>query len=617
MPVPKTYLIEVAPIAKNSSVLSYFSTVKLKSGSLVKIPLRKGATIAIVLSAKSAQTEKTEIRQARFTLKKIRQSDILDAELGEDTLTAIERTARFYASPIGAILKTLLPKFVLEDAQTLIDKNSRKRKLGIKSPREPVMLQMESAERFGQYRLLLRQTFAKNGSVIFLVPTERDALKAYAELSRGITEYTYRFDHRNKNSWGEALKKKHPILFITTPAGLMLPRRDIKMIIMDRENSRAYRSLGKPYLNYKKFAELLCREKDIELVMGDAVLSIEALHNERRSMHRDGESSLIRWRLSAAPARLVDSSTKQNEDGRFEIFSKELIEFIRKALEKRRGVFLFGLRKGLSPSTVCGDCGFVLPCKNCGAPVVLHGQRQDLKNPRGLASGRIYVCHACSAVRDPKTVCDKCGSWKLVPLGIGTQEIARLAKTLFPNERVEILDKDNASTEIKAKNIAKKFNEEGGIVVGTELAFFYLDSVAYSAIVSLDALFSMPDFSINERVFYLISHLRELTETELLIQSRNIGKQILTWAASGNIIDFYQDEIQARQEFLYPPFSIFIKITGQGDLKTTFKKWQPDILKDSIIIRSPREDWPDAELVEKLALLGPQFMVKVDPETIL
>ena len=614
--MPKTYVMEVAPIAKNSHTLSYFSTVKLSRGTLVEVPLRSAKTLGVVLSSRSVKTEKSTLRQASYTLKKISRNDILDATLDPRLLDAVEETSKFYAVSTGVILSALMPKIVLEDALEMISNSQTRRRVKFKSPREPLMLQMETAERFGQYRLLVRQAFAKKGSVIFLVPTEMDVERAYEELSRGVVEFTYCFTLGKKEEtqgvWKRALLEKHPILFITTPAGLMLPRPDIRTVIIDRENSRAYRTLARPYINFKKFVEFWHRAANIDLVMGDAVLSIESLWRERSSMHRE-ENSLIRWRLTAAPALLTDASSKQSDDGRFVIFSKELESFIRRALEEEEKVFLFGARKGLYPTTLCGDCGFVLPCANCGAPVVLHKR----------SGQNVYVCHACGEVSDSKTLCPHCKSWKLVPLGIGTQEIARQAKLHFPEESIHILDKDHASTKAKAKNIAKKWNEEGGILVGTELAFFYLDALPYSAIVSLDALFSIPDFTINERIFYLVSHLRELTEKETLIQSRNIGKQVLAWAASGNIIDFYQNEIREREELLYPPFSIFIKIEVSSkqyevrEIQEQFQKWNPDILKNSIIIRLPREKWPDDELREKLSLLGAQFTVKVDPETIL
>ncbi len=233
----------------------------------------------------------------------------------------------------------------------------------------------------------------------------------------------------------------------------------------------------------------------------------------------------------------------------------------------------------------------------------------------------IYLCHACGTRRDSQTVCGYCGSWKLVPLGIGIERIAAEARMLFPDTPVEILDKDHASNNAKAKSVVKRFEKDGGILVGTELAFYHIEKTPYVALVSADSLFSVPDFGINERIFYLVSRLREMAETESLIQTRNIGKQILAWAAQGNIIDFYQNEAAEREMLMYPPFTIFIKIEDMKDkireTKERLAKWSPEVYKDSLIIRIPRQYWPDPGLSRELSLLPPHFSVKVDPESIL
>ncbi len=116
-----------------------------------------------------------------------------------------------------------------------------------------------------------------------------------------------------------------------------------------------------------------------------------------------------------------------------------------------------------------------------------------------------------------------------------------------------------------------------------------------------------------------------MTQREAIIQTRNIGKQVLAWAALGNIIDFYINEIGEREGLLYPPFSVFIKITALSskatediaDVKKHFADWNPDVFKDSLILRIPKEQWPDPVLGRALSLLGPQFSIKVDPESIL
>ncbi|MEK7227423.1 MAG: hypothetical protein AAB641_00850 [Patescibacteria group bacterium] len=609
--------VKVVPISKNAGpeTLSYFSFAQPSPGTLVQVPVRKNLGIAVVERSRDVKDAKADIRRADFALKKIPKKNIFDAGFSPQFLSAVKETATYYATSAGALFAILLPKILLEKPELFFKNKNGARKSGNRRAKEAILLQMETEERFSQYRAMVRQCFAKKTSIMFVVPTHLDALKAMERLSQGIAEYVYVFTLKEKldkarNAWVGAASESHPILFITTPAGLAFERRDLDTIIMERENSRAWRTLSSPYIHFKVFIEKLAQETGRELILGDSVLSLETLWYWKEKGAEQGELSLVRWRLPAAPSTLVDVSTSANKDGEFEIFSRELKGLIKKALEEKEKIFLFGMRKGLSPTTVCGDCGLILPCLNCGAPVVLHRQS---------GGGTIYICHACGTRRESSTTCGYCGSWKLVPLGIGVEKIAVEARKLFPNANVYLLDKDHAPTDRQVLGIMKRFDESGGILVGTELALLHIEKIPYNTLVSADSFFSIPDFGVNEKIFYLTSRLREIAEKETIVQTRNIGKQVLTWAALGNIIDFYTNEIEERKALLYPPFSIFIKVIAPNVLavKDRFLKWHPDVYKDSLIMRIPREEWPNQELLETLSLLGPQFLIKVDPESII
>jgi primosomal protein N' len=628
------HAVEVAPFSKSplpgGGTLSYFSSERLVPGTIVRADVRNAPTPAVVLSSRSVRDAKAEIRRAGFALRKIRKADVTAATLGAAGLEALRETARYYAAPVGLLAAALVPKLFLKEAAAFLRPDTlRKRRPLEEAARETLLLQMENEERFGQYRALVRQSFARNASILFVVPTHLDARRVEDELSRGVSEFAYTLTlgastKELAKNWQAAAENPHPVLIIATPSCVLVPRADIDTVVVERANSRAYRLLSRPYADLRLFVEKLARHKEWRLVMGDSVLPIEVLSRIKGvsgdALTPISELSLIRWRLLAAPSRVVDASTAQDGEGRFEIFSQELKEMIQQALtasgkDSAPGrVFLFGARKGLAPTTVCGDCGTVLPCRNCGAPVVLHKRGEDT----------VYICHACGATRESLTACGVCGNWRLVPLGIGIEEVSRQAKLLFPGARVLVLDKDRAPTDAKAQAIVAEFESHGGILVGTELAFYHMGKVPYAAAVSLDALFSLPDFHASERIFYLVSRLREAATEESLIQTRRgtAGNQVLLWAAQGLVSEFYQHEMRERESLAYPPFSVFVKIEAESReaasaIEERFAAWHPDLYRNSLIIRVPRGAWPDEELARKLALLGGAFSVKVDPETLL
>lgn len=622
-------VVEVVPIMRGITrpSLSYFTREDLNVGSFVKIPVRNSGIPGLVVGISNAKAAKTDLKRASFALKKLSKSS--ESSLSPAFVRAAEKTAKYYATTVGNILGAILGKVFLENPNLINSGIANDKK--INTPKEILLIQLNDEERFREYKSLIRESFARGESILFCVPTHEEALRSYDFLSKGIANYAFvtsgKTPNKLKETLKQAIKEKHPILFITTPSFIAFNRKDLKTIILERENSRAYQTLSRPFINIKIFLENLSKESNLTLILGDSVLSIESLWQEKHG--RYAELSPIKWRTSRhSDSQLVDMKL-QIETSKFEIFSKELKDLITKAISEKRKIFLFSLRKGFSPSTVCQDCGSILSCENCGAPLVLHSSAKN---------GRIYICHACTAKRPAEIRCDTCQSWNLVPLGVGIDRVAEEVREMFPDTPIFILDKEHAPTAKKAGIIAKKFAEEkGGIILGTELAFLYLEKVPYAGLISLDSLFSIPDFSIHERIFYLVTRLLEISEVETIIQTRNIGKEVLSLAEQGNILDFYRTEIAEREELKYPPFSIFIKVTSESTqkdiekkttyLKSSFIEYEPNIIHGrgmktghftvSMILRLSRESWPKTELSDKLLLLPPDFSIKVDPESIL
>lgn len=629
------YVVEVIPLVRGlpKDSLTYFSADKPAVGTFVNIKIRNAETFGLVTRVIPAREAKAELKQSAFALKKL-SGPSQDFFLSKAFIEASRYLSDYYAVPMGNILGALIPKMLLESPELLGIKESNENIEPFTS--EPLLIQLPDEERYREYKSVVRGAFAQNKSVIFITPTQEDALRASYILSQGIKEYVYTTARQSPKALGQILlrakEESHPILFITTPSYIAFNRPDFQTIIVEKENSKLYRTVSRPHVDFRIFLERYASRSARKIIFGDSILSLSSLHKEKLGSY--AEMSPLKWKMPPeAKTSLVDmkpNRSESRETGKaFEILSPEMNKMIQNAIHEKRKVFLFGARKGLFPSTVCRDCGHILPCPNCGAPIVLHENTQR---------GRHYLCHACGATRNAETRCDHCESWNLTPLGIGIDRIGEAVRELFPDVPIYIMDKDHTHTAKRAAEKAQKFaSEKGGILIGTELALLYLEKVPYSGIISLDSLFSIPDFGIHERIFYLVGRILEKTECMSVVQTRNIGKNILTQAVKGDILDFYRTEISERKELNYPPFSLFIKITTEGSekelqekakfLNQEFRSYLPDFMKErglktgkialSMILRVSRKTWPDRDLTEKLFLLTGDFLIKVDPESIL
>jgi len=549
-------------------------------------------------------------------------------------VSATRITADYFATTTGAILHSTVPSAIWNDigkAKTSSAKGAVKKELTSRR----MILQSEINDRFGSYKSLVREEFAKKSSVFLLVPTIQDAEKAKGFLQKGVENYTFVLHSKLSKKeiltrWKNALKSEHPVLIIATGSFLSIPRLDLSTIIIERENSRSYKQFNRPFMDMRILAENLAKERKIRIIFGDLPLSIDTMWRYKENELDELSPPRLRT-LREASQTLVDMKDKKHQKaGKFEAVSNELKALVSNTIETNKNMFVFTARRGLAPSTTCRDCGSPVLCHECEAPIVLHG----------TSKGNRFICHACGASRSADERCKGCASWKLQTLGIGVQLVEKILKEEFPKAEIFVIDKDTASTHKRASALIDKFYAtKGAVLIGTEMALSYLDKpIENSAIATMDSLFSLPEWRMSEKILSLLLKIKENTENEMLIQTRKPEQKIFDFIQKGNLVDFYKDEIKKRKQFGYPPFSIFIKVSVVGTpdrvskemeyLKKLLNKYDIQIYPSSIkvargkfamhgLLRVLRKDWPNEEIVEILRSLPPHFSIDVDPESLL
>ena len=630
------FIIDCLPFSKglNKESLSYFSAESFEPGSLIKVNIKNKSLHALVLQCRDATEAKTEIKSANFQLKKI--SGFAGKPfLQKEFLEAVQTTAEYFAATGGGILAHLIPALVLEH---LPPPSKTTFKLPQKIAIGSSILQDPDEERFTLYRSLVREEFASQKSVFLCLPQNEDVRYAKSKLERGIESFVCAFhDEMSKKELKEELKKAyqtpHPVLVIGTARWLFLGRDDFGTIIIDKENENGWKTLARPFIDLRFFAESLAQKKNIRAIIGDAFLRTETLYRYEQGEILEFEN--VKWRLpSKVETKVVDLKVAIKKEKEFKTLSPELIELIRETAGKSARMFIFAVRKGLSSVTICGDCGEQVRCGNCAAPMVLYRT-----NPSS-GSGGVFKCHQCGEMRDAAEMCQNCGSWKLSTYGAGIDRIAEEIKKEFPDIKVFEIHKDMTSTDAKALRVAKDFYESrGAVLLGTEMAFSYLyKKVASAAIASFDSLFSIPDFRIREKIFRLILQTKDIARENFLIQTRNPNNLAVEAAVIGNLTELYKKEIEDRKALAYPPFGIFIKVTVRGirpfveretkNLKNILKDYNPAIFSSihekrgeqaavNAVIKLPKENWPDPDIIAVLKSLPSHFEIKVDPDNLL
>ncbi len=623
-------LLTIVPIAPGirKEVLTYFSSKDILPGSLVTIPLRNKQIGGIVLESLDALAHKSEIKDMEFTVKKIIDFNNTVA-LPEYLMNAAERIAHTSATSVGSVISSLVPKTCLENPQIFFTKSDA---LPLKrNPKgfELLALQVSDETRIDVYKSIIRESFAKKKSIVLICPTKEHIDWMYTQLSKGIEDYVYKASFKSIKKLKELISLRthnHPVLIIGTIQLVGLIDSHVGTIILENESSPHHKSRKRPYLDNRAVVREVARELTIRALYGDKLLSVETLAEVKEG--NITEYSRIERRSTHKIQTLVVDMKSEGKQ-KFDILSKDLIDMISYAEKSGKKLLIYSARRGLSPQTVCQDCGTTVLCDNCENPIVLHSQGEK----------RYFLCHHCGTKKDTDIRCLHCTGWNLIPLGIGIERIAEeVAKVT--TQKVLRLDSDSVRNAKEARSMIDEFLSTPSILITTDLGLSQIaqGSVDFVAVPSLDTILSMPDFRTSERVMHTVLDLKSKARELILVQTRNNKNQALEFALSGDLEAFSEVEIQARRDFGYPPFVHIIKLQIESKKETIreesreiierFAEYNPIVFPVyikrpkgrsalNIVIKVARNEWPKDSLYNKLMALPPHVKIDASPASLL
>ncbi len=646
------HIVTVLPLAKNTGMefLTYFTTQTVSRGMIVSVPLRKKTIDALVVDVRDASEEKNAVKGASFSLKKIikvKGPSFIPIAFME----SCEKLKDYYATTTGAIISTAISDICFKEyakigykeeiagdgAQGIVPD-----RLAYQAPRE---------DRIAYYKTYIREAFARKASVMIMLPTLHDISIWKEMLSKGIEKYTITL-HNEKTKkelladMNRAITETHPVVILATPSFIFIPRTDLDTFIIEMESREAYKTPARPYLDFRILAELYSYKSGWKCIIGDTLLRPEtSMRLARRDIIALYPPS---FRLSPkASLRIIDMKAVNTMgiEKSFRIIDDEVLEVLKKNIASGRRSFIFSLRKGLAPTTVCGDCGETVLCPSCESPLVLYQKAGVLKN-----QGRIFICNHCRGRFGSDIVCKKCESWNLVPLGIGTERVKEYLEEQFVDAPIFILDRESASTHAQAKKIVERYYAtEGAILVGTEMALYYLSEPVDTAIIaSFDALFSIPSYRGIEKILHLMLDMEEITERKFIIQTRTIDHDIISAIKKESLLALAREEENDRKAFGYPPFMTLIKVVEEGKengvLKTqaflsnalpkfpfektiSLSRRGAKEFRLSCLIKIPAKEWSlpffepegsiNMDFLSVLRALPPSCAIHINPENVL
>jgi primosomal protein N' (replication factor Y) len=134
------------------------------------------------------------------------------------------------------------------------------------------------------------------------------------------------------------------------------------------------------------------------------------------------------------------------------------------------------------------------------------------------------------------------------------------------------MDLDTTSRKGAHDRILKKFGTgETDILLGTQMVAKGLDfaRVTLVGVISADTQMLLPDFRSSERTFQLLTQVagragRSTLRGEVIIQTHQPHHYTLQHVVDHDFATFYRQELEARKELDYPPFSRIALIEMKG-----------------------------------------------------
>jgi len=555
----------------------------------VEVTLRHQTLIGVVGAIQDAETLSLPY-ELKPILRLLDKTPILTPELWNIARWMSE----YYVSPLGEVLGTILPR--AKRPTPLSHPPTSRRSLHplseeqaeafhtmvpfIGTSRHFLLHGVTGSGKTEIYKHLVDGCLKQGKSALILLPEialTPQMLERFSQVfGEGIALYHSRLSPGERlHEWLRCLRGEARVA-IGPRSAIFLPLQNLGLIIIDEEHEPSYKSQESPRYHARQVAFYRSRQENAMLVLGSATPQIETYYH---ALH--GNLSLVRLtkRHGNTPlphVHIIDLKTHK-EQTKNTILSEPLLGAMLTTLQKQRQVLLFLNRRGFAPVLFCTDCGHSFLCPHCDVSLTYHKKKNRL------------LCHHCGYEMVPPDRCPECQGFHLKEIGLGTERLESFLSEHFHGYRTIRLDLDTTSHKHSFDTMIQQIrNHEYDIIVGTQMMAkgHDIEKLDLVGVILADIGLQIPDFRAAERTFVLITQVvgragRRNTTGEAYIQTYLPHHPAITYGARQDYEGFYQQEIQKRQDFLYPPFvrlgRVVIRSTDQQKLLEFLATLQPAI----------------------------------------
>jgi len=501
---------------------AYLSNEGKLLGKRVWVELNKKKMVGIVVEE---GIKKTNIKKLKLV------EEVLDkncSTLDKFQLDFAYLLKKNYPYSLGELTFLMVPSFLRKRKKIEVIEGGRESTSSENF--EAIYIKAESfRERLEIYEEKIKKV-GKTGSAIFCFPSLAH-LEEYSKILRKTFNKEFVVIHaqqRRKEFLNQWLRiKKGNVFILSTKVGIFYFPLDLRLIVIEEENSPFYFHPEKPFYGLQDIAFLLAKMKKIPLILSADFPSLKLF-----KMIKEKRVKLIE-KKGTRKKKIKVINIQSIISRRYSLKVNPLIcEILRKSAISQERVSIFFPRKGFSLLLRCAECGYLYYCPKSCSPLRFSQEENKL------------VCPFCGYQEIVTGRCKRCASTYLVPLGVGGERISSYLKRVSP--------------QIKDFFASGKFVFTNYSILDTPL--YKKDSFDKSLVLNSELLLSCLDFEAVFRLYLYLKRISFLTKEEVLVFT-NLSSFYLWQVLEKSWRRFYNKELSLRKEVKLPPFIYLAKIT--------------------------------------------------------
>lgn len=487
-------------------------------------------------------------------------------------------------------MKVSEPKehYLLNDEQARASK-SIERKLGAFAPH---LLEGITGSGKTEVYIAAVQACLKTGKqALILIPeinlTPQTFKRFQSQLGAPVAVYHSGMSEKEKFITYQNFQSGQAQVVIGTRSAIFIPNQSLGLIVVDEEHDASYKQSDGFKYSARDLSVKRAQLENCNVVLGSATPSSDSYHNAQEG--RFNWLTLTKRANEAALPKvsLEDMRALPSKD----IFSPRILAAIKEQLDAHNQVIIFQNRRGLAPSLMCFECGWLCQCPNCDTRITVHQKPARLH------------CHHCDYKQAIPLECGHCKGQNLHPLGAGTQRLEHILAYNFPNIPTIRIDRDEIKSQADLEKATKVVHEgQPCLIVGTQMIAKGHDfpNVTLVVVTDADGLLFSTDFRALEKGAQQLLQVagragRAKKSGNVLIQTHQPEHPLFEHLKQHNYAKFIESELRDRELCALPPFSKLMSMRAESEQQ----------LKPQQALEAIKEQLRGSSGLETLCIAGP------------